>query len=235
MCLAQCADLARKQAAQPVYVGPNPDAFTVLVAETDDEFIKILKRLLKTDYFQNFGDEMIEALLKAHAEAHLLGQDKWGNSNQSMALGEANKVVRIGKSVINPRTYDVTYIEPEADYVAGFVRDLIAKDKRYFDDDGPRVDQILGRMRMYEGKLRGTEGWGVLDGGPINQLWEWQLGGTEDHCLDCPYLASLVPVRADEWFATPGECMTPCLWNCLCKMVAVGVQVETAAPIRRAA
>jgi hypothetical protein len=237
MCLAlKCAELARKQAAQPVYVGPNPDPFTVLVADTDDEFVKILRQYLKGGYESSFGDAMLRQLLISHEQAHVLGQSKWGGVNVGRAEAEANKVVRLGKAVVNPRTYDVTMVQPEANFVAGFIRDLIDKDKRYFEPDGsPRVEQILGRMRMYEGKLRGTEGWGVLDGGPFLQLWEWQLGGTEDHCEDCPYLASLVPVTRDEWFATPGECMTPCLWNCLCKLVAVGAEISTADPIRRAA
>lgn len=234
-CLAN-AELAFKQAAQPVYLGPNPDAFTVLMAECDEEMQKILRMLAANGSVPNWADAMIQALLKYHTQAHYLGQAKWDQQMQFLAVNNATKVVHIGKQVINPRTYDTIIVPGEADYLAGFVRDLIAKDKKYFEEDGTiRLDNVLNRMRMYQGKMRGSEGIGVLEAGPVNELWKWELGGAEDHCEDCPFLASLVPVTRDEWFSTPGAGDTQCLFGCRCKFVAVKSGVTMADPIERRA
>lgn len=237
MCLSvECGLLARKQAAQPVYVPPNPSAFIQLVAEADESFQKLLRMLADTGYAMTFGQDFIDELVKFHAEAHMIGQSEWDTQNQSLANAASTKVVRLGKTFINPRTRDYEFVPGEADFVAGFIQNLIDKDPRYFDEDGViRLDQVLGRMRMYEGKLRGTQGEGVLDGGPLDTLWKWKLGGSEEHCEDCPFLASLVAVTKAEWYTTPGSCDTLCLFNCTCKLVAEKYGVETAPPILRVA
>ena len=62
-----------KQAAQPSTFGPNPDAFTVLMAEVMRKCRKILRMLAANGSVPNWADAMIQALLKYHTQAHYLG------------------------------------------------------------------------------------------------------------------------------------------------------------------
>lgn len=234
-------EFAAKLAAQPIYVPPNPDEFILLIAEADEEMQKLLRQLLGGISPAMMGERFLELLVKFHAESHILGQRKWDDyPSQFLATGRANQVVHLGEVLRNPRTGQADFIPGEADYVAGFIRSLNAGDTRYFDEQGKlKEDAVMGRMRMYQGKMRGTEGQGVLDKSPGDVLWRWVLGAVEDHCEDCPYNASLIPVTASEWYTTPGKCHTPCLFNCQCRMQAeksgAVIGIETASPILRLA
>lgn len=225
--------LLAKNAAQPVVVGSNPSAFVALMAEADDEFRKLVMRYVAGLSPEEFGNGFVQLLMTFHAEAHMIGQQEWGRSIQSLANAEAMQVVRLGKVTQNPRIMETLFMPPEADYVAGLVRQLRAGDDRYFDDDGVKLDDLLGRTRLYQLRMRGTQGAGVLDASPPRSLWKWTLGGAENSCDDCPWLASLVPNTRENWFSTPGSGDTACSIGCKCTLVEVETGISTASWVNR--
>ena len=205
-CLA-CAELAYKQAAQPVYVAPGAEPFTVLMAECDHEMEDLARALARTRNPLLWQDEFLKLLLHYHELSHLTGQA--GRGLISLARSRAVQAVQSGAGST----------APEADYVQGFLRSLLDKDPRYWRDDGQLdADAVLNRMRMYQGRMRGTAGLGFVDPlTPATEIW-WVLGGTEDHCLDCPYNASVSPWTKDTLYTTPGGGDTICLYNCRCHL-----------------
>ena len=77
-------------------------------------------------------------------------------------------------------------------------------------------EQIARRMRQYAGRMRGTANFGWVGGLDDDADIYWTLGGNEDHCDDCPYLAESSPWTKDTLYATPGSNETQCLFGCQC-------------------
>lgn len=83
-CLA-CAELAYKQAAQPVYVAPGAEPFTVLMSECDHEMEDLARALARTRNPLLWQDEFLKLLLHYHELSHLTGQA--GRGRRPDALG----------------------------------------------------------------------------------------------------------------------------------------------------
>lgn len=197
---------AVKQASQPVYVAPGADPFTVLMAECDDEMFALAEQYARTHNGANWEKDFLDLLLHYHEQAHLVGQG--GANLRALARGRAVQAVQSGAGSTTP----------EADYVAGFLRALTGRDPRYWKDGAVEMEAVLRRMRMYQGRMRGTAGWGFVDPlPPTTDVW-WVLGAVENHCLDCPYNASVSPWTKDTLYTTPGGGDTLCLFECDCHL-----------------
>ena len=108
----------------------------------------------------------------------------------------------------------------ESFYSEGFHNDLLARDKRYFDDDGePNAKAIHERMRMYLGRCAGTSNGGWVDGLDEEEWIKWILGPNESgHCGDCQTFADGSPYRKGSIPTVPKGNDTPCLFNCDCRL-----------------
>jgi len=224
MCL-QCAELAVKQAAQPIYPLDASDPFGVLMSQMEEEMQAIAEHYARTGDAALFEREFANLIEHNHYLAHLIGQDILGVQNRIIASGRAYQIVRLGSG----------QAAPEVDFIKGFGSALSMNDPRYIKDNVIDISAILQRMRFYQGKVRGTAGWGTLDASSPLDKWKWVLGATEDHCFDCPYNASLGAFTRDQWYSTPGSGDTPCLFNCKCHLVRVSDGVTTVKPYLSAA
>lgn len=212
------------KAVGAVVSAPGGDGFVSLVHACDLEMVALVDSLADGLNANIWAANMLDILQEYHTRAHLLGQSKFGLASSTMARGHAVRLVKLGVDS-----------QPEADYLASFLRDILAGDPRYVSSGVIDAQAVLRRMRMYQGKLRGSSGFGSLQASPPREVWKWVLGAKEDHCTDCPYLASLVAVPAGEWYTTPGAGDTPCLWNCGCHMRAEKSGVTTSLPVLREA
>lgn len=219
--LDSAAEMAWKLAAAPIIVPDDPDPFTSLMIDCDGRMEEMVQTLARTSNVLLWSDQFLEMLLEYHERSHLIGQA--GKDLKSLAKQRAYQVVNLGAGLSGP----------EADYVLGFLNDLMNKDGRYYDDGDLNGDEVLRRMRMYQGKMRGTAGWGLVDPLPPQEEIHWVLGGNEDHCADCPYNAEVSPWTKETLYTTPGGGDTPCLFNCLCHL-RVG-EISSPMPVLRAA
>ncbi len=112
----------------------------------------------------------------------------------------------------------VAATDSEEYYLRGFSEALQDLDSRYWDAEAQAwlTDAIEARQDLYLGKMRGTANAAFLRESLDDQLFYWMLGGTEDHCQECPDYAAGSPWRADELPTHPGDNSTPCRFNCLC-------------------
>lgn len=194
-------EYAYKQAASPII--PKADPFTQLMIDCDGDMAKIAKELARTGRTFGWMTEFSELLEQYHIEAHLVGA---GMNVPTIARGRAYQVLHL------PGASGLT----ESDYVAQFLSDLMAKDPRYFKGGEWDADEVLRRMRFYQGKMRGTAGWGFVDvQSPIADIF-WEDTGSEDSCEECPMFADLSPWSKETLYTTPGGCETPCLFECEC-------------------
>lgn len=201
--LDKSAEFAWKQAAQPILVSEDP--FVQLMLECDGDMAALAKAFAERPNPLMWSGEFETLLRKYHALAYSLG---YGGAPQTMADAYAFQVLAIGRGGGSI---------PEADFVLGFLQDLMDKDPRYFLEDGTvATDEMLRRMRMYQGKMRGSSGWGFVDSFPAATEYWWRLGAVEDHCLDCPHNADVSPWYKETLYTTPGSGDTPCLFNCKC-------------------
>lgn len=215
------AEYAWKQAAQPIIAEDEPFNRLMRMADADmEEIAAIMGRNFNPLLW---ADRFTALLTDYHARAHQLGQGV--NPVPSLAREHAYQVMNIGKG---GRSI------PEADFVLGFLNDLIARDERYFlEGGGVDEDELLRRMRMYQGKMRGSAGWGFVDIETPVAEFDWVLGGVEDHCADCPELANLSPWYKVTLYTTPGAGDTPCLFNCKCWLVNTGTGETSVKPVLR--
>ena len=207
-------------AASPGYSGRSE--FASVIRWMDAETAAIVAKLLADGSPHRFGSSFLEMLRDAYVAAHLAGQSVNGADSQTMARARAQQAVVLGRIVTNPVSGNATIVHSQGFFLEGFVRDLAARDKRYFDEDGAlRVDQVTRRATQYQAGVRSAQAYGVMDSASHAARWKWELGGAEEHCDDCPFLATLEPVPASEWFALPGEGLTQCVVGCKCHMVDV--------------
>lgn len=194
-------ELAYKQAASPII--PTSDPFTRLMIECDGDMAKLAAELARSGngiaWFNSF-QELVE---KYHIESHVIGA---GVNLQSIARGRAYQVLHL------PGASGLT----EFDFMSQYLSDILDKDPRYFKEGEWDADEILRRMRFYQGKMRGTAGWGFVDvQSPVADIF-WEDTGSENSCEECPMFASLSPWSKETLYTTPGGCETPCLFECEC-------------------
>lgn len=194
-------ELAYKQAASPII--PASDPFTQLMMECDGDMSKIAREFARTGRTFGWMTEFSDLIEKYHVQAHTIGA---GVSIPTVAQGRAYQVIHLpGVSGFS-----------ESDFVAQFLSDLIAKDSRYWKDGEWDADEILRRMRFYQGKMRGTAGWGFVDvQSPVADIF-WRTTGNENSCEECPMFAALSPWSKELLYTTPGGCETACLFECEC-------------------
>jgi hypothetical protein len=163
----------------------------------------------------DFGDAVASLLEDAHTSAAVLGRMHAGDDAPEDE---------------DDRTFGESVVDGEVEYLGKFVADL--EGDRYFDaEDNPRADAVAARAASYASKLTATasEAWGLAL--PETTLFYWMLGGTEDHCDDCPELARSGPYRIDTIPTWPAAGATQCRVNCLCYVRtaagAIGFRRET--------
>lgn len=147
--------------------------------------------------------ELIDALLmEGHANSHWIGV-VWGSGEYSEFQ---DSYAAIGRAIA----------DVDADYLIAFADDLASG--RYLDSNGDIQKAALqARLRLYLGKMRGTANDAALGQLEGETDVYWRLGGAEQHCQDCPYLAAnWTPIKKRDMYASPGSCDTECLGNCLC-------------------
>lgn len=197
------AELAWKQAAQPILAEDDP--FNRLMRICDADMQEIVAAFAASRNPLQWSDDFNRLLMEFHARSHMIGAGDLASRTVSEA--HAYQVMNIGKGGQSI---------PEADFLLGFLNDLFDQDERYFKEGEVVQDEILRRMRMYQGKMRGSAGWGFVDVKPPITEFNWVLGAVEDHCEDCPYNAEVSPWFKETLYTTPGSGDTPCLFNCKC-------------------
>ncbi len=210
--------LAYKQAASPIL--PSDDPFTVLMIACDNDMAKVAAELARTGNTLQWVSDARDILQTYHRQSHTLG---FGGYVPSLTDGRVFQVLE------TPNTSGLS----ELDYLQQFLADLSDKETPYrLDDGGFDEDSILRRMRMYQGKMRGTAGWGFVDKqSPVAEI-EWILGAVEEHCPECPMMADLSPWDKGSLWTTPGSGETTCIFNCKCWLKS---EDETSAkPVERA-
>lgn len=108
-------------------------------------------------------------------------------------------------------------LDAEARFVQRFAAQIEAGLGKDDEDGGAR--RIAARSRSYAGAARGTSTEAFFSLAPDTEEFRWVLGAVEDHCTQCPELASRGPWLKDEMFVWPGSNDTPCLYNCKCRLV----------------
>ena len=162
-------------------------------------------KLAKKDInYERWADEFHQSILEAHANAHWIGRDLVGSGQADFSYADV---------IAGRNQADI-----DAEYLQGFIDDLIAG--RYTDPETGDllVNQIYNRQRLYIGRARGTSAQASVDGLKKDDEIYWRLGGAEEHCAECPVLAEMGPFFKDDLFTTPGAGGTPCLGNCLCHL-----------------
>lgn len=197
MCSA-CTLAAIKASSVPYESDANP--WLRLARDTDRAMRQLFERLASGEITAEVWQRLyVEIVQGAHADSHLIGQ----------ALA-ATYEPRVGLA----RARAVDLMTGELGYILGFANDL--RTGRYEQNGALDVDRAMNRARLYIGKTRGTSGQGFLDGSPQELEFNWRLGGVEEHCEDCPIIASLSPFTAATIYTHPGWGDTPCLGNCKC-------------------
>lgn len=147
-----------------------------------------------------FTTRLDAVLAEGHSEAWRLGRQLAGDLRLRHDADSA-----VGR----------TKADLESQFVQGLLMDLHTG--RYASDAGDlRPGPIRSRLNLYLGKMRGTANEAWTEAGPENAEYDWKLGGAENHCGDCPYLAEGSPYTSETLPTHPGSGDTPCLGNCTC-------------------
>lgn len=156
------------------------------------------------EWFERFDS----ILLDAHTTAYGMGRNLAGDLEDDI-----NDLIR-GMEARDAESY----------YLRGFLDALRGLDERYWDAEAEKwkADAIKSRQDLYIGKVRGTANEAFVEHTPADlDEFYWTLGGTEDHCSECPELADLSPFTKSTLFTYPGAADTPCKFNCLCHLERV--------------
>lgn len=204
MCSA--AEWCIKQAAQPI-LGGHP--WADFASDLDVQMRELNRMLAKGDIRVGEWQNRMAALIRdGHIEAHELGQ---------MLAGVRYPNALLASSAVRP------IVDGEGEYLAGFADKIT--NGGYDLTQAADILRLDTRCRLYIGKMRGSSGIGFVDGSPPGSEFVWHLGGVEDHCEDCPLIASLSPFSASTLYTTPGQGDTPCLGNCKCFLSRVSDSV----------
>lgn len=174
-----------------------------LVNATGDRIDALLKRYAAgTVDADGFLEEFGNILKTSHGAAYRLG---WRLSDGPMPdpLDFAN--------------YGQRMADLESSFIQGLISDL--EKGKYGDPVEAGSGALQARLDLYARKVSSSASDGFVDGSDPDSEWAWELGGTEDHCEDCPYIAASGPYSQNTLFTKPRAGDTPCLGNCLCRLV----------------
>lgn len=161
---------------------------------------------------EEFGDQFYSELLDLHAQSWRIGRALAGD-----ATPDADDLIH-GRAVADRETrFLVRFADQLVDGWAGEPGEVDAA-------------KIARRMRLYIGKSRATAAEALVETSDPRELWEWKLGGVEEHCSDCPRIAAISPFAQDELFQYPGDGETPCLSNCKCHLVRLSDGLSSFTP-----
>jgi len=159
------------------------------------------------DFLQWSG--RVQAIIKdAHETAYAMGMVKAG---------------LIASTEVQTKAAEAIVLEQQ-EFFESLQRDIV--DGRYTNPDGSiRTDPINTRLFNYSKRIRGTANRAWFDNIPFTTLVMWQLGQKE-HCqptqgfdFTCPELAARGFISKSAMPTVPGECKTPCYFNCGCEIV----------------
>jgi hypothetical protein len=123
--------------------------------------------------------------------------------------------------------------DTEQQFIQGLAIDLAGG--RYLDDEDvfdAAHGSLVQRIQMYASKSSYSATKGFMNGSTSDEEFDWDLGGVvEDHCADCPYLASGSPYTAATLYAVPRDCSTQCRGNCKCVLVRRSDGVSSFGPV----
>lgn len=161
---------------------------------------------------REWGEAFKELLNQSHAQGWRLGRLLAGDDTP---FGERDRLMGIAAA------------DKQGVFLRAFLDDL--DNGRYVDDEG---NAFVPRWRanLYRGAVRGTANESFVDAGPADAQYLWVLGGSEEHCEDCPRWAADsrdLPFTPDTIPAFPGSGDTPCLGNCKCKLVRLSDGLES--------
>lgn len=193
-----------KLAASPLLFSPEPSDFERLIQRFDREVRELVNQLARGEISERVWLlKMNQIIRDGHFSAHQIGQLMAGIEVPSDVLA-----ARSAAEIADAQSY----------FLQGFYTDL--SHGKYVDDAGKFLDDAMYyRSRMYALATRGTAGIGFVDASPFTAIFDWVLGGAEEHCEDCPVLAEGSPYSRDTLYTTPGAGDTPCLCYCKCHLV----------------
>lgn len=179
------------------------DVFLALHRDTGEQASALVAQVAVGEIGpRQFGELLAAVLEEAHTEAVVIGRQHAGDPAPLEA---------------DDRAFAARIVDGEAEFLAGFVRDL--EQGRYEDRDGNfRVVQAQQRAGYYSNRLTGSanEAW-TLTLPPETTLIYWHLNqSAHSHCGDCPSLASRSPYASAELPTRPGEGQTACIMQCRC-------------------
>ena len=144
------------------------------------------------------------ALVKYHGEAYSIGMTAGGGAASKAQMDEVGRAMA----------------DVESQYLQGLADAIENGD--YDDENGdfnPDAPGLINRTGLYGGKVSSSATSGFVDASPDSMTFDWQLGGDEDHCPDCPELAAAGSFTKSELITTPRAGDTQCLGNCQCSLV----------------
>jgi hypothetical protein len=149
-----------------------------------------------------WADRFDASLLSGHSRAWHLGRrlagDLRGFGTDDMLAGRAAK-------------------DKDSKFLNQFVQDIVDRDPRYVEQSGQiRANAVINRANLYIGRMRASAAESFVGACKDDELFDWILGATEQHCEDCPALAALSPFTKSTLSTYPGEGDTECLGNCKC-------------------
>ena len=112
-------------------------------------------------------------------------------------------------------------VQEQHEFFQSLRRDIL--DGRYTNPDGSlRVGPINTRLGNYAKRLKGTANRGWYSALPASEEFRWDLCEKE-HCMPregfdftCPEIHARGWMKKEDVPTLPGECKTPCFFNCGC-------------------
>lgn len=202
LALAMLKDAA--PALAPLTAYPSQRDFQNVVRGSWKEIDDLVERLAAKEITEREWADLFKQLLnRGHMHSWALGRQRGGDETPLSFL-DALQGIRVA--------------DGDADYLLGFLDALEnGKNPRLFDSEGNlKPKGVRNRMRLYAGKYRGTANEAMVSVQPAEAEIYWRLGGNEEHCTDCPTLASMSPWSKDTMWTKPGMGDTPCGGLCLC-------------------
>lgn len=184
---------------------PSQGDFNNHSAFVAENIQKVTTRFLNGKIDANKWYEQVDSVLHdGHAGAWALGRQRAGDAS---ARGKDDDLA--GRAAA----------DHQDQFLLRFRDDLADPSSGLYDADGNlREGAVRARANLYVGAIRGTANQAFVETGPDDVEYDWKLGGTEQHCEECPQIAALSPYRKDTLFAHPGDGSTPCLGNCDCHL-----------------
>lgn len=186
---------------KPRRKAPGDPTYRAMLEEVASEIAATIDKLIEGELdARQWGDEFFVPVSKGHILSWLLGRQRGGALS---ALDEFD--VEAALSIA----------DAQGEFLLGFIDDL--DNGRYTLDDGSINEAaVRARANLYVGAMRGTANEAFVESGGAEELYDWILGLNENHCEDCPLIASRSPYTRDANVGHPGGGETDCLGNCLC-------------------